>query len=364
MAKTLIYADGSPTSVKISDTDTNLYLKLAKDNVAVDLSTAKSIDVKIADSNKNYLKDISINPADLPNASKGVLILPLNSTNIAGLPAGSYAFEVWIETADSNQEIYPDVDVKMFTIFSNIVGGTTVMAQLTLQQFADRITDMESDLQSKVNSGYFKGDKGDKGDTGATGTVDNAGLTNAPAFQALQTQVNNSAVGANLLTGTKAFSGNWNNIGNWDSSDNWVDPNGNTAFKRTSAWNGLSQPYVVSKGKTYTFSAYYDWTSGDSAYFYPNSNVSGAAQVAQLSGPDMHMSNAWELFTYTFTAVADGEFWGRFELNGDGTLHVGSYKLERGSNATPWCPNPSEILTQSDYAKIKAAIVALGGSLS
>mgnify|MGYP003361957330 CR=1 FL=1 len=39
-------------------------------------------------------------------------------------------------------------------------------------------------------------------------------------------------------------------------------------------------------------------------------------------------------------------------------------KLEKGSVATDWCPNSSEILTQSDYAKIKAAIVALGGSLS
>jgi hypothetical protein len=358
LAKTLVYADGSPTSVKISDTDTNLYLQLAKDNTPIDLSVAKTIDVKIADSNKNYLKDISINPADLPNASKGVLILPLNSANIAGLPAGSYAFEVWIETADSNQEIYPDVDMKMFTIFNNIVGGTTAIAQLTLQQFVDRITDMETDLQSKVNSGYFKGDKGD------TGTVDNDGLTSAPAFQALQTQVNNSAVENNLLTGTRDFSGNWTNKNNWDSSDNWVDPNGNTASKRTSAYQGLCQPYTVSKGKTYTFSAYYDWTSGSAAYFYPNSNVSGAAQVDQSSAPDLSMSNKWELFTHTFTAVADGEFWGRFELTGDGVLHVGSYKLENGSVATPWCPNPSELLTQSDYAKIKAAIVALGGSLS
>ncbi|MDY8146958.1 collagen-like protein, partial [Lactiplantibacillus plantarum] len=38
--------------------------------------------------------------------------------------------------------------------------------------------------------------------------------------------------------------------------------------------------------------------------------------------------------------------------------------LQIGSVAYDWCPNPAEILTQSDYAKIKAAIVALGGSLS
>jgi hypothetical protein len=162
----------------------------------------------------------------------------------------------------------------------------------------------------------------------------------------------NSAVGANLLTGTKNFSGNWNYIDSWDSSDNWVDPNGNTAFKRTSAWNGLSQPYVVSKDKTYTFSAYYYWSSGSAAYFYPNTSVSGAAQVAQSSYAYVKRTSAWELFTYTFTAVADGEFWGKFELTRDGTLHVGSYKLERGSNATPWCPAASEIANYSQIQQL------------
>jgi hypothetical protein len=45
------------------------------------------------------------------------------------------------------------------------------------------------------------------------------------------------------------------------------------------------------------------------------------------------------------------------------TITVSNMKLEKGNVATDWCPNPSDILTQSDYAKIQAAIVALGGSL-
>lgn len=46
-----------------------------------------------------------------------------------------------------------------------------------------------------------------KGPKGDTGTVDNAGLTTAPAFANLQTQVNDSAVGTNLIvqSGLKAF---------------------------------------------------------------------------------------------------------------------------------------------------------------
>ena len=45
------------------------------------------------------------------------------------------------------------------------------------------------------------------------------------------------------------------------------------------------------------------------------------------------------------------------------TITVSNMKLEKGNLATDWSLNPLEILTQSDYAKIKAAIVALGGSL-
>lgn len=39
------------------------------------------------------------------------------------------------------------------------------------------------------------------------------------------------------------------------------------------------------------------------------------------------------------------------------------FKLEKGIVVTDWCPNPSEILTKSDYKKIQDSIVALGGTL-
>ncbi|WP_281829399.1 hypothetical protein [Lactobacillus amylolyticus] len=348
MAKTLIYADGSPTSVKISDTDTNLYLQLAKDGTAVDLSTAKSIDVKIADNNKNYLKDISINPADLPNGSKGVLILPLNSTNIAGLPAGSYAFEVWIETADSNQEIYPDVDMKMFTVFNNVVGGTTVIAQLTLQQFADKITDMEADLQNKVNSGYFKGDKGDKGDTGATGTVDNTGLTNAPAFQALQTQVNNSAVGTNLLVTSTVVAG-------YTAHD---------TGEVISSQEDLTTDYIPMASGSFTFSGYdtpFANTHNYSYYALYDSSKTYLGYYAILkNGVNIIKDSKCAYIRVSMNFGDEGGTSGDMKT----WLANNRYKLEKGSVATDWCPNPTEILTQADYTKIKAAIVALGGSLS
>lgn len=46
-----------------------------------------------------------------------------------------------------------------------------------------------------------------------------------------------------------------------------------------------------------------------------------------------------------------------------GTGYIKELMLEEGTVAHDWSPAPEEILTQSDYAKIQAAIVALGGSL-
>ena len=59
----------------------------------------------------------------------------------------------------------------------------------------------------------------------------------------------------------------------------------------------------------------------------------------------------------TVVATSDGYLRPRIERtpSNTNTLQIAGIKVEKGSVATDWCPNPSEILTQSDYAKIKAA---------
>lgn len=152
MAKTLMYVPGSPTSVKLGDTDTDLYLQVAKDNVAVDLTAVKSITVKIADASHNFLKTINIDKTALNNADKGIVDFPLTIENLNGLPASTYYFEIWIVTADSDLEIYPDVDVANFTIINNIESGTTVYTSLTLQDFEDRFNELDKNAQTALTN--------------------------------------------------------------------------------------------------------------------------------------------------------------------------------------------------------------------
>lgn len=204
---------------------------------------------------------------------------------------------------------------------------------------------------------YLISQKGDKGDKGDTGSVDNAGLTAAPAFVNLQTQVNNSAVGTNLLTGTDsntvtgaAAKGYLSNetIDNLITLFKGLEGQTVTAsvdyeysgFVAGSGTNRLGWEIAITAGSTSTLSCWY----------YPK-NDSDSGRISSTFVVPKNITGAIEGMGYV-------------QFYGSGTGTLSHLKLEKGSQATDWCPNPAEILTQSDYAKIKAAIVALGGSLS
>lgn len=224
-----------------------------------------------------------------------------------------------------------------------------------------------------------KGDKGDtgpqgpqgpvgpKGDKGDTGTVDNTGLISAPAFQSLQTQVNNSAVGTNLLMGTRDWQGEWENLSMWSVPAGEETYAGLTVRSHSTAWNGLGQYYDVEPNTTYAFSfdAKASEASNNMCIFVLDSDNWSSPVVSIPDYVNRAITTDWQRYSVTFTTKSSGKILPSVCSMKDGiTIYVAGYKLEKGSVATPWCPNPSEILTQSDYAKIQAAIVALGGSLS
>lgn len=193
--------------------------------------------------------------------------------------------------------------------------------------------------------------KGDQGPQGPTGSVDNTALTNAPAFKALQTQVNNSAVGINLLTGTRG------SLQTVQFNNNW-----NTGTKAT---NGAYKIKLV-KDQIYTYQAWLDNTNGSvPAFVNIRFTPTGGSDYSLDTGTHIDPGKTG-YSTLLITAPADGYAnFIPFAYASQQTCLVGwkEEKFEKGSVATDWSLNPSEILTQTDYAKIQAAIVALGGSL-
>lgn len=349
--RNLAFTSDSPQSIKLGDSNDTLSLRVTELDQPVDLSKASSITVKIGNT-LGFLTEIDVAISSLLHPTDGRIDVVISSKISSELPAGQYLLEVWIDDAQGNTAIYPDTSypsVIGFSIKKNIMVATsTVIATLTLADFEAKFDAVQKDLQDKVTSGYFKGDKGAKGDKGDTGTVDNAGLTTVPAFQALQTQVDNSAVGTNLIIQSSLKNGYINRYNGSvlvDKenfySDNYIATNGKTVFT-------FSSPDYVFKGSTSNSLAMYDSNKNYIGY----QNITSATQTLSNSNA------AYIRFSINF--VVEG---GTTGASSD-WLGNHRYKLEKGNVATDWCPNSSEILTQSDYAKIKAAIVALGGALS
>lgn len=351
---------------------------------------------KVSDGN-NYVGDypVTIEP-------NGIVV---NSSDFTNLPAGYYHLEIWEEWIDSNgskqRSIYPSPQKTIdFTIYQNVtdlaekeiktIGFQDVVDQAVMNigmNYVFKVNTIEPDQTATVvqaaadgkNYVTFNIPKGEKGDTGPvgpqgpqgvqgpqgpkgdTGSVDNAGLTNAPAFQALQTQVNDSAVGTNLVQNSEAeFSGKAYGF----------------------QWYKLASLTELTPGKTYTmsFSAKVDdkavncqqhvlvEISNSSFGFYTDTDVpisTDYQRVAQTFTVPEGQTGVGLISAYLSHPVINGKpDSSSDQSDAAGTGYIKEFKLEEGSVATDWCPSPTEILTQSDYAKIKAAIVALGGSLS
>lgn len=330
MAKTLSFTDTSPQTVKIGDTTTSFTLVCGNDNGATDLTKVTSITVKLGNAS-GYLKSSTVDPASLTDPTTGQVTVKFNADLMTSLPAGSYAIEVWVVDS-TGTSIYPSDGSTGFTITNNIQSATG--STITTITFDDFVKAM-----NKAASTIAKGDKGD------TGTVDNAGLINSQAFQSLQSQVNNSAVGPNLLLGTN------NTLTTVTNATNWA--------------NGLPVYHsaeTLKANQTYTVSCYLEPATHDVCVCMDTArgNALGTTVAAGSKG----ISTLTITLTQQDVEVA-GAFWIVFrnKQTDNSVVSFKGFKLEKGSVATDWCPNPSEVLTQSDYAKIQAAIIALGGSL-
>ncbi|MCG0835850.1 prophage Lp2 protein 53 [Lactiplantibacillus plantarum] len=333
MAKTLSFTDTSPQTVKIGDTTTSFTLVCGNDNVATDLTNATSITVKLGN-DSGYLKSATVDPAKLTDPTTGQITVKFTAELMTSLPAGSYAIEVWVVDS-TGTSIYPSDGSTGFTITNNIQSANG--ATITTITFDDFVKAM-----NKAASTIAKGDKGEKGDTG---TVDNTGLTTAPAFVELKTQVDNSAVGTNLLLKTyEPFSVTGLNVPNQGQPMYSLSRRLEAGTTITLSFDAVSTAYSK-------FIIQTNGSDGGAWMTYVNDTVDTTKK---------HYVATIKLDKY----LSQGVFLHLENVPSTTTIIFSNMKLELGSHATDWCPNPTEILTQSDYAKLKAAIISLGGHLS
>ncbi len=330
MAKTLSFTDTSPQTVKIGDTTTSFTLICGNDNVATDLTKATSITVKLGNAS-GYLKSATVDPASLTDPTTGQVTVKFNADLMTSLPAGGYAIEVWVVDS-TGTSIYPSDGSTGFTITNNIqsTNGSTITT-ITFDDFVKAMNKAASTIA-----------KGEKGDPGPTGTVDNAGLTAAPAFVELKKQVDNSAVGTNLIV-SKTIKNN-----------STLGDSGTTVGYFASLLTDYI-PVVANQKYTITVYGTADTSYSRIAYYDSSKNFISREYDEKISTSSPEVIVTPSKASYIKFSPNTPDQSGEYKDN---------YKIEKGSVATDWCPNPTDILTQSDYAKIQVAILSLGGHLS
>lgn len=352
MEKTLSFTDTSSQTVKIGDTTTNFTLVCGNDNTAVDLTHATSITVKFGNSS-GYLKSAKIEPSKLTEPTNGEITVGLNADLMKSLPAGGCYIEVWVVDS-TGTSIYPSDGSTGFTITNNIESTTgEVITTIAFDEFKEAM--------KKAASTISKGDRGEKGDTG---TVDNAGLTKAPAFVELQTQVNNSAVGTNLIPNSNFSSelNNWKtNLGTKSDCKAvaTTDSDGDICIHITGTGNACGlycNPVSFNQNQVTTGSVLVKGTGKINLIGLKGRSASNFGTISTKSYSKVGSTTQAVSTTDPFAVYFDS-------IDSVLDIYIKFVKLELGSHATDWSVNPTEILTKENYAKIQAAILSLGGSL-
>ena len=348
--------------------------------------------------------------------------IKLSSSNLTRLPNGDYGLELW-ETYDGSTTIYPSAGVMEFRVHRNAndtlgtVDPTTdinaiiddlhkagqnvkVVATNTLPAGSKAsVTQSISNGENQLTFNIPQGIQGEKGNVGPAptlkiGTVTklnpdqtptanlsggngaytlNMGIpqgeTNATATQAL-----NLANSTNDKLSVIQANGGGRNL----VSNSGQEIAGKAYFIKRYNLASLTE---LTPGKTYTVS--FSGKVDDKAV---NCNQKISVTIYNSSWSFqirvyVPISTDYQRVAQTFT-IPEGQTGvyniavdldhpvinGKSDSSADksddaGTGYIKELMLEEGTVAHDWSPAPEEILTQSDYAKIQAAIVALGGSL-
>ncbi|KRM04423.1 hypothetical protein FD41_GL000861 [Lentilactobacillus farraginis DSM 18382 = JCM 14108] len=171
-----------------------------------------------------------------------------------------------------------------------------------------------------------------KADTSAVDQL-KTNLTNQ--VSTLQTQVDNSAVGTNLLLGTSS------------SEQSYTD-----SFSTVAGWSSNSGSAILeatNAGSTYTYSMYLTKLTGSFIFGYWAYDSNKKYIGWYYSG--VHSSSGKVSWTFTVPSGISYIDPHVVRNSDDFTCTAKGEKLELGSHATDWCPNPDDKVNVSDMRK-------------
>ncbi|WP_367370594.1 hypothetical protein [Levilactobacillus brevis] len=192
----------------------------------------------------------------------------------------------------------------------------------------------------------------------------------------LQTQVDNSAVGTNLLldSQTQTRTPSWTTGNNDWTKDQGTYLGSNIKYV-TAAWTNARYSYkdlldrgVINTTDDFTYSIYFRVVGEDPAgmsyalaRFYSIATTKNSSTTLQLTslkeGQWTRIVVPFKFIDAKYDPTNDYHYSIRVEMSAAPKVAGARYefaapKLEKGSVATDWCPNPAEVLTKSDDSKV------------
>lgn len=168
-------------------------------------------------------------------------------------------------------------------------------------------------------------------------------VTNKNDIASLQTQVNNSAVGTNLLLGTSKTLNTVTNASNWNNNISSYLLNNATINSDTSY---TARAWISPASHDMNLQIAWNDSSGTTHWGGGNTISAGTSGYSTWTGT-ITASSVIQYVTVVFST----------QQSTASSVSYSEAKLEKGSVATDWCPNPSEIATDgSVQTSIKNAL--------
>ncbi|MCG0633101.1 prophage protein [Lactiplantibacillus plantarum] len=346
-------------------------------SAAADSKDAKQIAGAVSQSYKTLTDGSTMTIAELESG----LAVKLTKTDLNG-----YATQTW--TQNQIKVTADGINGSMSSIKSTVDGQTTSINDLKADSssFKSQFTTVNNTLgKQSTDIGSLQATSKELTTGFNTLTSDNTTNKNNisqlkqtatelnSTLMTVQTQVQNSAVGTNLLTSTGDLSANWSLGGTVDTSQNpAVLHYPKTTL--TSSANDIAQQRLndrlLQPSTTYTASFYAKGTGTFIFYCYPG--VSSGEHSD--SRTEIKLTSEYKLYAITFTTFPDISGNKNFLLRQDHSpsatdqnsveAYVYGFKLEKGSLATDWCPNPTETATVTALSSLSQTVDGMKSDIS
>ncbi|WP_201308119.1 phage head spike fiber domain-containing protein [Companilactobacillus farciminis] len=260
------------------------------------------------------------------------------------------AKSAWSTFQSSSQTAFTDAQNKRASDFNNQRSGFETDFNEQKTDFENRFKALLATLQKDYDDFKNLINKDVTDFNTSLASLDSQATDVKNKYDALKDQLdlaaqNISGVRTNLYQDTRDFDNPsvWSNWVVWNKTGEKF--NGLTVMETGQNWQGLGQSLQPKIGETYTFSVYarYQSGTGKSNIFFATSGVAST----DPGSVTVSLNETWQRVTGTATITADGPISPRIERSNDNanTLLIAGPKLEKGTTATDWCPNPSEIAT-------------------